>query len=327
LRAPPSVRVGGFEETHEEWEGLLASCPANTVFVTPWWQKVWWDHFGLGAELMILSVYDADRVLGIAPLMRKNGTISFLGDTDLCDYHDFLAPTDGEAAFYGALLDHLSTVDWRTIELTSLRADSSTLAHLPAIARGMGFEVDVAEEDKAPAMSLPPTWDEYVAALPKKDRHELRRKLRKLEAAGAIKQYVRGDPKDLREDMKDFFRLLRASSPDKAQFMTGAREEFFTSMAVELGSRGEFHLAVLEVDGIRVASCINLVYLDTCLLYNSGYDPDYSSLSVGILNKALAVKDAIETGKRSFDFLRGAERYKYSLGAQDRVIYRLTIRR
>jgi CelD/BcsL family acetyltransferase involved in cellulose biosynthesis len=324
---PYSVSVGGFEETREGWEALLTSCPANTIFLTPWWQRVWWDCFGDSAELMVLTLSEDGEPLGIAPMMRMDGEISFLGDTDLFDYHDFLVTAGRELAFYTLLVDYLSTMDWHSLELTSLRQDSPTLVHIPALAETRGYSVEISKEDVAPLMALPSTWDEYVAALSKKARHELRRKLRKLEAAGPFRQVVPEDPESIREGMTDFFRLLRASSPEKAEFMTGPRERFFTSIAAELGARGQFRLAFLEVEGARAASCINLVYADACLLYNSGYDPGYSELSVGILNKALAVKDAIETGKRSFDFLRGAERYKYSLGAQDSVVYRMTVRR
>jgi CelD/BcsL family acetyltransferase involved in cellulose biosynthesis len=72
---------------------------------------------------------------------------------------------------------------------------------------------------------------------------------------------------------------------------------------------------------------MNFDYEGSYLLYNSGYDPGYSHLSVGLLNKALSIKDAVERGRESFEFLRGTERYKYDLGAQDRAIYRLTVHR
>jgi CelD/BcsL family acetyltransferase involved in cellulose biosynthesis len=62
-------------------------------------------------------------------------------------------------------------------------------------------------------------------------------------------------------------------------------------------------------------------------LYNSGYDPEFSGLSVGLVSKALCLQWAIEQGMTGLDFLRGDEPYKYDLGAQDQKIYRLTLRR
>ena len=109
--------------------------------------------------------------------------------------------------------------------------------------------------------------------------------------------------------------------------MTAERERFFVDAAVELASRGQLKLSFLALDGVQVASCMSFDYGDSYLLYNSGYDPAFSHLSVGILNKALSIKEAIGAGKHFFDFLRGTERYKYNLGAEDRAVYRLTVRR
>ena len=324
---PPVVRSGQFDSLQAEWEEILPSCSTDTIFVTPWWQRTWWRHFGGDSDLRILALGDNGVRLGVAPLMLRDGVASFLGGSDLFDYHDFLVPKGNEAAFYEALLDYLEPVDWHTIDLSSLSEGSPTLTFLPSAAEEKGYTFSVSKEDVAPILTLPSTWDEYQSGLAGKDRHELRRKLRRLAKAGVIRQSICENQETLRECMKDFFRLHRASSPDKAEFMTPQREAFFVDVASQLGERGQLKLAFLELDGVRVASCISFDYLNSYLLYNSGYDPNYSDLSVGLLNKALAVKDAIHAGKRHFDFLRGAERYKYELGATDRDVYQLIIRR
>ena len=48
---PFTVQVNDFESIEAEWEEILPRTKANTIFVTPWWQKVWWRHFGDKAEL------------------------------------------------------------------------------------------------------------------------------------------------------------------------------------------------------------------------------------------------------------------------------------
>jgi CelD/BcsL family acetyltransferase involved in cellulose biosynthesis len=127
--------------------------------------------------------------------------------------------------------------------------------------------------------------------------------------------------------MADFFRLMRSSSTDKAEFLTPEREHFFLDIASVLAARGQLKLLFLEVDNKRVASCVCFDYGNSYFLYNSGYDPEYASLSVGLLNKALCIREAIEQGRNRFEFLRGAERYKYNLGGKDRVVHQLVARR
>ena len=45
----------------------------------------------------------------------------------------------------------------------------------------------------------------------------------------------------------------------------------------------------------------------TRLLYNSGYDPEFSYYSVGLLLDALCLREAIEQKLRYFDFCSLAE--------------------
>ena len=318
-----TVQEETFDSIWSEWESILPSCSTNTVFVTPWWQKVWWDNFHADNELHILSVREGDELIGIAPLMISDGTLTFAGDKELFDYLDFLVPKGNESRFYDALFEHITDMDWQSIDLPSVPKDSPTLEYLPTVAKAKGLEFDMEEEETTPVAYLPESWDEYLAGLRKKDRHELRRKIRRLEAADSPHQYSCHDP----DCMQDFFRLLRASREDKDEFLTPEREKFFIDIAQELSSRDQFRLYFLEVNGERVAGCICFDYGESYLLYNSGYDPGYSQLSVGLLNKALSLQTAIEEGRQSFNFLKGNERYKYNLGGKDEAVYRLTARR
>ncbi len=86
-------------------------------------------------------------------------------------------------------------------------------------------------------------------------------------------------------------------------------------------------LFFLTLGGVRAAAVLCFCGSEESLLYNSGYDPSYAYLSVGLLSKALALRKAIEEGKTRFDFLRGAEPYKYDLGARDVPVYRVAVRR
>ena len=322
-----TVREEHFDSVQDEWEQILPECLTNTIFVTPQLQKLWWGHFGQQSELRILSVRDGNELLGIAPLMCVEGVLSFVGDRDLFDYQDFVVRQGREAEFFGILSEYLVNLRWHRLELTSVPQGSPTLDYIPGLADGTGVTVEVREEDVTPVVPLPSTWDEYVAALGKKDRHELRRKLRRLERAGNAHQSMCDDKGAFPGCMQDFFRLLRASSPEKSRFLTPQRERFFEDFALELSTRGQLRLYFLQVDGVRVASCICFDYGGAYLLYNSGYDPDYASLSVGLINKALCIREAIEAGRRSFNFLKGTERYKYDLGGRNTTVYELVVRR
>ena len=322
-----SAHVADFDGIEGEWIDFLPRAAVNTVFVTPWWQRTWWENFGDGWDLRLTSIRGGATTLGIAPLMLKDGELRLVGDPDIVDYLDFLAPEDRSSEFFGTLWEHVSGLDWRRTVLTGVAEGSPTLTEFVSLAQADGCAVTIEREDTTPLTDLPASWDDYLAGLSKKNRHELRRKMRRLGRAGEFSQYVRSDPSTLAEDMEDFFHLLKISRQDKDEFLTPERRKFFLDTAAELTGRGQFKLNFLELNGERVACCISFDYDGEYLLYNSGFNPEHSRLSVGLINKALCIKDAIDEGKRRFDFLRGSERYKYDLGGVDRLVYRVTVDR
>jgi CelD/BcsL family acetyltransferase involved in cellulose biosynthesis len=322
-----SVHAADFDGIENEWVDFLPHAAANTVFVTPWWQRTWWENFGDGWDLQITSFRSEGNTIGIAPLMLKDGELRLVGDPDIVDYLDFLVLEDRASEFFGKLWEYVNGLEWRRAVFTGVSEGSPTLGEFVSLARAGGCQVTIEKEDTTPLTDLPASWDDYLLGLTKKNRHELRRKIRRLERAGEFCQYVRSDPSTLDEDMEDFFRLLKASRSDKDEFLTPERRKFFLDTAVELVGRHQFKLNFLELHGERVACCISFDYDGQYLLYNSGYNPEYSSLSVGLINKALCIKDAINEGRHRFDFLRGSERYKYDLGGVDRLVYRVTVDR
>ncbi|MEE8518481.1 MAG: GNAT family N-acetyltransferase [Dehalococcoidia bacterium] len=315
------------------WNDLLRRRDWSSVFLTPDWQELWWREFGQdGGDLCLITVGPDDAPLGLAPLVSRDGMLTFVGDTDLFDYHDFINVGDG---FYEALADCLMEEPWRVMDLASIPQHSPTLTHLPDVLRARGCTVTVETEEVVPGVALPPTWDEFLSTLRRKDRHELRRKLRRLERS-ADYRIVESSPATLDADMDVFLDLMAESREEKRDFLLPERERFFRRMVERFQQVGSLRLFFMELraaDGQgteeyeRVAAVLAFDHDGRRLLYNSGYRLAYGQLSVGLMLKALVMKDAIERGLTYFDFLRGPEPYKYHLGAQDVTIHRLVATR
>lgn len=321
-----SVEPGDFSSLEREWGELLQACSDSHVFFTPQWQKAWWQEFGGGKELLLLSVRQNGELIGIAPMMRSGETISLIGGGDVCDYMDFIALEGQEVAVLSQLLDYLEPMDWNSFDLQSLLPHSIALGHFVPLAKERGYPVEIMTEDVSPQLVLPSSWEDYLSQLKRKDRHELQRKLRRLSKVPCHFYLVEGG-EQLPQDLEDFFRLFQQGKGGKGEFMTNQMRGFFEAMASSVATKGYLRLAFLDVDGKRVACAICFDCWDHFHLYNSGYDPDYASLSVGLLCKAFCIREGILEGKRRFDFLRGAEPYKYDLGGQDVPIYRCVISR
>ena len=305
--------LGDFGAIDGVWDTLLSSTESH-VFFTPLWARIWWRNLGSG-ESHLLQVLKKDRPVGIIPLLVRGKKAALLGDKEVCDYLDVVA-LRGEEGSVARELFRFAEDNHLTLDLLPLLEDSPLVSHIRSIGQGDRLTA----MDTSYWLELPATWEEYFEMLSGKNRHELKRKLRRLNRSGEMAFRASESPAG---DMDEFFRLFRYE-PEKAAFLTSARESFFRQLADELGGKGWLKLYFLEVQGKKIATTLCFDYRDTLYLYNSGYDPAYADLSAGLISKALTIREAIERGKKRFDFLRGVETYKAQLGGRPVSVYRFT---
>jgi CelD/BcsL family acetyltransferase involved in cellulose biosynthesis len=314
-------------------EDLLARRDERLPFLHPTWLRTWLSEFGGNVEPLFLCAGDPSSasgrtVIGVAPLMRADDRLTFIGDANICDFMDVLVDPDRAGEAYDDLWRQLCAEDWTDIELWGLMAGSATRADVTGRARAAGYGVAEEVEAVSPRLDLPGSWEEYLASLGKKDRHELRRKIRRAFESGADVTFEALTTQDeIVGAMDDFLSLHTGSRADKGQFMTPEMEVFFRRMASAMAAQDLVRLFFLRINRRPAAAVLCFDAGSHLYMYNSGYDPAFSGLSVGIVSKALVLQWAIEHGKRGIDFLRGDEPYKYDLGAKDQDILRLTLRR
>jgi CelD/BcsL family acetyltransferase involved in cellulose biosynthesis len=222
-----------------------------------------------------------------------------------------------------AIIRLLSDEGIATIQLDNVRADSTTWTCFSQnlIARDrIGSEVK--QQDVAPAVVLPTTWEEYLGILSSKDRHELKRKINRLEREHAMDV---SDADCACDSFDEFVRLHRLSSSAKQRFMTEPMVEYFRDLFESTQGEWQTKLCSLKLDQRIVAALVYFTDGKKIQLYNSGFDPAYGYYSVGLLAVASLIKHAIEAGMQVFDFLRGNERYKYQLGGKDRELYQIKL--
>ncbi|MBU2609046.1 MAG: GNAT family N-acetyltransferase [Chloroflexi bacterium] len=291
------------------------------LFVIPPWLEVWWQAFASASELYLGTVWQGNDILGIAPLMLRGNTAAFIGSVDVCDYLDFIVAPGRETEFFTALLADLKREGIAHLDLKSVHPDSVVINELIPLVRKWQYDAQCTQEDVSLEVELPPTWDEYLALLVTKQRHEIKRKLRRLEEAGKVGYRSVEDRSSARDMMGTFLSLFTESREEKADFLTAQMESYFRSLTEVMADAGLLRLGILELDTLPVAMVMAFDYHDHVYLYNSGYNPRYRSLSVGLLSKVLCIKDSIERGRKKFDFLKGGEAYKYHIGGTEIPLY------
>jgi len=287
--------------------------------------KVWWQELGSEAELYLGAVRQGEKIIGLAPLLVGEGKASLIGSADVCDYLDFVVAPGMEGDFFNVLLDDLRQKGINHLDLGPLRPDSTALTDLVPIVQNRGYEITRQPEDVSVELDLPSTWDEYLVTLTAKQRHEVGRKLRRLSEAGKVDYHFVEDNAAVHDAMDAFLKMFIGSREDKATFLTARMESFFRSLAEAMVEVGLLRLGILELDRLPTAMIMCFVYNDCVYLYNSGYEPQRNSLSVGLLCKVLGIKESIQEGKKRFDFLKGDEPYKYRLGGREVPLYRCQI--
>lgn len=294
----------------------------NCLFVLPSWLKVWWQNFGRESQLSVLSIRRAGRLIGIAPLQVNADRARLIGDKEVCDHLDFVVAPENAAEFYRILLTHLKRNGIARLELEPIRPDSSAFAVLLPLAEEMGCPVSRTGIDVSFEMDLPGSWEEYLATLTGKERHEIRRKLRRLEAAGRIRGRVVDEISAVPAEMEVFLALFKSNRSDKAGFMTGPMAAYFRELAQALAAARILKLFFLDLDDRPIAATMCFNFQSTMYLYNNGYDHSYRSLSAGLLSKVLSIRQSIQSGLKTYDFLKGAEAYKQRLGGRPVQLYR-----
>lgn len=327
LADPPLVTVEPFDALEREWVSLHAEDPANPPFNHPAWFRAWLAHFGAGREALFLGVRQGEELVGVVPLTTEGGAVRLLGDPEVSDYAGIVARPGHEGVVALGLAEWLMEDLAPRAEIWGIRAGSPLHAALREAADHFGWRLVAEEEAVSPAVELRGDWDAYLAGLSKKHRHELRRKLRRLEAAGDIDVALARSPAEAPAAVDLLMRMMRASREDKREFLTPAMEAFFRDLAGAFMALGMACFRTLLLDGRPVATVFCFESRVATYLYNSGYDPAYGELAVGLLSKALALREAVESGKQVFDFLRGDERYKFELGGVPRRVLRLELRR
>jgi CelD/BcsL family acetyltransferase involved in cellulose biosynthesis len=255
--------------------------------------------------------------------------LELIGDLEVSDYLDVLIAPAQQHAVGQALVSALVTDMGEETELylANLAPQSLTPAALRDGLQAHGRAVEMAEIETCPSLQLPGDWDAYLEMLRGKDRHELRRKLRRAMGMAQLEVVVADDWARLAADLETFFALHRMSRQDAKQgFMTEQKAAFFRDMAQQLWSQGWFELALLYADGVAVAGLCCFPFGTTYAAYNSGFHPGYAHLSVGIVLFADRIRSAIARRFTCFDFLRGDEPYKYRFGATDHALFQFLAR-
>ncbi len=321
------------------WNGLVEAGVTNAPFLRHEYLSTWWSTLGggewQGGDLAVITASENERLVGIAPLFltaNRDGlpALMLLGSIEISDYLDLIVLPEFHPAFIAGLLDWLDKhylSAWSLLDWYNLPQDSPTLKLLQAesVKRGWAYSQEIYQP--TPAIPLPGDFETYLAGIDKKQRHEIRRKMRRAEESGRdVRWYIVSDESQLDAEMDGFLALM-AQDANKANFLTQAMRSQMKASVHAAFRAGYLQLAFLTVEGEKACGYLNFDYDNKIWVYNSGLDRKFMDLSVGWVLLAYLLEWANQHKRSEFDFLRGDEDYKYKFGGQDRHVMRVRVTR
>ena len=316
-----------------EWQALVAQTHRALPFLEFWYQHTWWQTLGGGewshesSRLQLIIARQDGQLIGAAPLFfsEKADTppaLRFIGQIEVSDYLDFLCPLSELQSFIAGLLDFIKTEPGllsRDLDLANFQDDSPSLSMLRELFEQKGSSYTSEVLQPSPFIPMKPDWEEYLASISKKQRHEIRRKMRNADAHHETDWYMVNAEHNLQEEIQAFINMMRYD-PSKVAFLTSEMELFLAQTAARAFEVGQLHLSYLTFDGIKGAAYLSFLAGNKLWVYNSAWDPTFSCCSPGWVLLAKVINWAIEQGLTEVDMMRGDEVYKYRFGGIDRHV-------
>jgi len=312
------------------WPALAAVCPSASVFTTRTWAEAWHRQIAPDTELAVLLLTWADgRAAGLLPgcVQRVQGArwLTFLGREVVSgDHLDLLCADADRPACLTALANYvLRAPDLDGLRLGELHRDGPTHAFLREWAQTRGLDWAEREPQVVPFAVLPRTYEDFVAGLSSNMRYHVRRRTRQASASGVRLRTV-CEAAEVDAAFCDLVRLHgRRWSRDGqgGNFRNPRKVAMLRAVCGELATAAAARATLLETDDRRggwhaTAVLLTFHWGGTAYFYQMGWDPDGTSASAGVVVMAESIADAIRCGCTRYDFLRGAEEYKWKWTSQ-----------
>jgi CelD/BcsL family acetyltransferase involved in cellulose biosynthesis len=296
------LRPEGIAGIEDEWRALEQQGPSGSAYLGYDWLAAWTETYE-PRRLHLARVEEGRQTIALGLLERgKLGGLRFAGGIVTPQRTLLCAPAREQPGWqaFGALL-HGRPRSWSSLEATGAPATAGVVAGPCLVPKPIW------------RLTLPGSFDEYLASHRSKVRNALRRKMRRLSEAGGE---VREVPVEGHEEaLQSFARLHHARARSKGEEHPHIDERMLR-LLLSAGRRPELTLRVFVLRLLErpAAVSVRLDYGGVAHLYNAGFDPEAGALSPGLLLELASVRDAIERGLSAFDFGPGTYQYKKELG-------------
>jgi CelD/BcsL family acetyltransferase involved in cellulose biosynthesis len=301
-----------------EWSALVDAAGVTSPFLAPEWLLPWWRRFGARRTPWILEARDGSGRLEGLLLLASRATLPGVRRWQLlgngvtgADGLDVIARRGAGPAVRAALARALAEGGWDLLDLEDLPFGSPTAAVLAQVLAPGGVDVQTRRRFACPGFAVRGTFDAHVRKIRRRETYG--RRVRWLAKQPGFRIDVATTPVEAGPALEDFLRLHRlrwAAEGGSYGIPPGPVEDFHRDAVARLAERGWLRLYRLYVGDRAIASVYGVEAGGTFYYYQSGYDPEWSARSPGMVLVGRTIEDAYARGLVYYDFLRGEEPYK-----------------
>lgn len=323
MRLVLSRRLSDNPVGRDQWNAHVKKTVNATIFQTYEWFECWWAAFGGQQQLFLITMWDGELLVGIAPLMilRRRGLrqLEFVGSPN-ADYQDFILGKRS-TELLPILLRYIfeQRNSWDMMVLRNVPTDSPTFALLPKAARSIGLKVTDTERVDCPTLEIDSRPEETRKLL---NRYSFRRRIKGLRQRGELTFTRCTTEEQLDRYLPQFFDQYverRHGTRAAVAFQRPDVRAFYSSLARSLLRSGWLHFSVLESAGHQIAFHFGFEFDCRLYWYKPSFDPAFARNSPGKVHLSFLIRDASTRRLQELDFTVGSEPFKYRYSSTHRT--------
>jgi len=315
-----------FKNLKKSWNALLISSGIKSVFLSWEWQYTWWEQYRdrlEQPELFIVIGYENEKPAVIFPgyIEYENKgnarSLFFLGSRfESTDYLNFISAVKNKSGTIEQICDFLLNTGrqidiWRFINI--LEKDE-LLNVLAEYSKSKNFYSARHHHRICPYIKLSGTWEDFVNGLSKNMRYNLRRRTRNLfkkHNAQFIRLTKKAEIDKAIEILFDLHEKRFTMKEDKSIFQKELRHDFHKNVSRRLADADILRIFQIKIDSEIAATLYCFEFANEMMYFQAGFDPKWEKISVGLVLMGKCIEYSYQQKLEIFDFMRGAEDYKF----------------
>ena len=307
LTAVPTVACSAVDDTLAPAWDELADRVGAAPFARPGWLRPWAE--AAGVRLEALTAWCGPNLTGVLPIVSRRHHLY----TPANWHTPWLEAVAEDDTARRALLDALAAAGRRWVTVDFVLAGEPTAAGAADALAAAGYHLYPRTRLESPFVTRRGPWEDYLASLSTHRRAELRRRTRRLEAAGEVTREVHLGGDRLPALLAEAFAVEAAGwkgTGGTAMLSDPQIATFYRRVAAWAADRGWLRLAFLRLDGRPLAFDLALEAAGRHYLLKTGYDPAFTALSPGLLLRLHMLERAFRNGIGTYEFCGAAEPWK-----------------